>query len=80
MSEIEIEKNVPLPMSRRNVVPLPDISTMVIGDSFFIPASTPMHCSSNASSRVKFWAVTHGLNWKFTVRKVDGGARVWRIK
>lgn len=70
----EIEKNIPIPnpeVGRNRLYPFDDLE---IGDSFFVPNKTrhdfsgPLH---QASQRTKF---------KFSVRSVDGGVRIWRVK
>lgn len=62
----EIEKNVPLAMAKY------PFRHMEIGDSFFI---------ENGNGKILRPAASNAgglLGRKFTVRKVDGGYRVWR--
>ena len=66
---ITIEKGVPLQTNRQTY----PFAQMAIGDSFFVADIS----SSKLTSAASYWAKRHGT--KFTVRAVDGGARVWRI-
>jgi hypothetical protein len=77
MKELKIEKGIPIPVPRSFVKWKPIFENMEIGDSFFISEegyknSDTMITSINSSSRSVFPK-------KMAVRKVDGGARVWRI-
>lgn len=74
----KIEKNIPIPKAdrgsgsgRNEKYPW---SKMVPGDSFFVPQ---IKVSSIIGSA---WRASKRHNAKFTVRKVDGGVRVWREK
>lgn len=71
----QIEKNVPLPKRRK--YPFPE---MVAGDSFFVPASVKE--VDKIRRRVSVVANGHHKNSRkrFTLRKVEGGIRVWRVK
>jgi uncharacterized protein (DUF2249 family) len=68
---ILIEKNIPIP-STRGKYPWGE---MEVGDSIFIEGA-------KTSSRISTLTHSYGLSnkKKFTVRKVDGGVRVWRIE
>lgn len=72
MSSIKIDKGVPVPNSyaKKHKYPFPELE---VGDSFFV-ATSPGKLSSQA------WAMGKRLKRKFTVRAVEGGVRVWRIK
>jgi hypothetical protein len=67
-----IEKGIPKPEGRRGLKKYP-FGDMEIGDSFFVP-SDKYRAVINASQ-------IYGKRWerKFSVAKVDGGARCWRI-
>lgn len=67
----EIEKGVAIPRGRGRAGMYP-FRKMEVGDSFFVPGATAKHLSSCACQ----FSARHG--WKFSVRTVDGGARVWR--
>lgn len=70
----EIEKSIPLPVSPRwSEIPLAELT---IGDSVFI--SQDYIPRSKLQNYV--WGVGKSLDRKFTVRQVDAGYRVWRIK
>lgn len=78
MTDIKIEKNVPIsePQRGRNLkYPWPDMKK---GDSFFVEGGRAMQQGLNASAYV--WCKRHHPTRKFTTRAVDGGVRVWRIK
>ena len=67
---IKIDKNIPiLALYTRTKYPFSD---MEIGDSFLV---------SSDHKSIRSVAISAGrrLNAKFTVRKVDGGLRCWRI-
>ena len=66
---ITIDKGVPLQTQRQKY----PFAQMAIGDSFFVAGST----TRRLSAAVSYWDKHHGT--KCTVRKVDGGVRVWRI-
>jgi len=68
---IDIEKGIPFPAIRCRKYPF---DKMEKGDSFFI-ATDKLNSVHNSAS---VWGRRH--NMKFVVRKVDDGARVWRIK
>lgn len=72
----QIEKNVPIPKQRKYPFP-----AMKAGDSFFIPASSNEELDK-VRRRVSVVATMHNkkTNKKFTLRKVEGGVRVWRVK
>ena len=68
---LQIEKGVPLPYRPQMVYPIDD---MEVGDSFYVPKGVSSTVASAVASRcrVRSW------DRKFTVRKVQGGIRVWR--
>lgn len=52
---------------------------MGVGDSFIYSSDSTeskLRCASNAARN---WAAKAKLNWKFTVRKLEEGIRIWRI-
>jgi len=70
----EIEKGIEIPKVVRAAKPCKyPWKTMEIGDSFFVERSA-REMSSMIAHAGKRWGK------KFTVRTVDGGSRVWRIK
>lgn len=69
--DIVIEKNIPLPPTRRKWKTL--VSQMKIGDSF--PVAGSQHSPGNA---IRVTARRLGI--KVEVHKVENGIRVWRRK
>ena len=65
---IKIDKNIPIPNSRR--IPKYPWKGMAVGDSFLIEGKTKF-CQHKMAKR-------HGM--VITVRKENGGIRVWRVK
>lgn len=71
MDNIQIEKNVPLPVAGPGAkFPLAE---MEVGDSFFLPDRMPNQCSSiyRAAKRVGIVIATRGS---------EEGVRVWRTE
>jgi len=73
MFEIEIEKGVPQPDAKTGKYPF---RQMEVGDSFFAPlgSSDPNPFNTYATAK----RIKDGR--KYSVRRVDGGIRVWRVK
>lgn len=78
MSMFEIEKNIPIGrkggLGRNPIYPFAE---MGIGDSFFSA------CDDVDAKRMCSAACVYAKNhpgFKFSVRKVDGGYRVWRVE
>jgi hypothetical protein len=70
MTDIKIEKNVPMPEARgETIYPFSD---MEVGDSFFVPGRTPNQMQNSASH----WRKKNG--WKFTTARENDGTRIWR--
>ena len=77
---IKIEKGIPIPSRKggqggpKRV--FPGIEQMGVGDSYFVPKEL------KAQKRTSSIIANHSkrLGFKFTIRKVEGGCRVWRIK
>ena len=72
----KIEKGIPIagiPRKEHSKYPFKD---MKINDSFFI--SDKDITRIKLQSAVAYYSLKH-LEWKSTVRKVEGGYRVWRI-
>jgi len=84
----EIEKNIPLPTSRKGVVHVGGFASkfpireMVIGDSFFIPF-TKVVCSKQGL-RGQIGNMARGFGKKTAIRTMESngadGFRVWRIE
>lgn len=68
---MKVEKGIPAPVLRE-VVKYP-YEDMEVGDSFYVEGGTLNKlCYQNRKAGI-------ALGWKFTVRKVEGGVRVWRV-
>ena len=71
MSDIQIEKGVPVPKAR---TPMKyPFEKMEVGDSFFVPKS-----QGNVSSAAVYWQKRH-KGRRFVTRAENGGARCWRV-
>jgi hypothetical protein len=75
----EIETGVPMPPTRAiqsTVYPFAKLTK--VGMSFFVPDSDV--AGHVLQRRVASRAVWHSKarNWKFAIRRVEGGVRVWR--
>lgn len=73
MSELKIEKNVPIPKVTRRY----PFSLMEVGDSVYIP------CEANEAAKQVSQRITGSMSMlrprKFTRRSDVGGVRVWRV-
>jgi hypothetical protein len=65
-----IEKNIPMTIGKK----LYPFDLMEVGDSFFVPGTTPKAMTYPLAAYQKRNAST-----KFTTRSVDGGVRLWRV-
>jgi hypothetical protein len=72
--KVMIEKGVPMP-SRSGPMPTVQRELMEVGDSYFLPGAENTSAERN---RVNSWMRYRQPTWRFVVRKVDGGVRVWR--
>lgn len=72
----EIEKGIPVPkrIERGGRSPLYPFKEMGIGDSIFIPGDRSKHPTNWHG----YYAKRTGF--KFVIRKVEGGFRVWRVE
>jgi hypothetical protein len=75
MSEYKIDKDVPVPEKFTSKYPFGD---MEVNDSFFVEGTDKktMRRLIGASN----WASKRYPATRYSVRKVDGGVRVWRIE
>ena len=72
----KVEKGIPIPERSNKKYPWGE---MEVGDSFFIKCEyTRLKHQSIGGSKTN-WKKRHNPNCKFTVRRVDGGIRAWRI-
>lgn len=77
----QIEKGIEVPAKkilagRNSVYPF---ATMEVGDSFFVP-QVDGKPKTDGSIRSAARQVAKKLGFKFTVRRVDGGFRCWRVE
>lgn len=68
MSEIKIDKGIPVPLTLKSKYPF---KAMAIGDSFFI---------EDRSQRSNMYLYAKRIGIKVTVREEGSGARVWRVE
>jgi hypothetical protein len=79
--KFKVEKNVKQPITNnKHEFPL---SSMSVGDSFYIPKSeyskeTSMRVCVN--NRAYHYNIKNGKDIKLSIRKDEGGLRVWRVK
>jgi hypothetical protein len=71
---ISVEKGIPIESKvGRGAAARYPFAQMEVGDSFFVPGKRSGQLSNHCSyQRLK-------TGRRFTIRKVDGGVRVWRI-
>lgn len=77
---MKIERGVPLP-TRQAANKKYDFTKMKVNDSFFVRCSTKALTSRRQTiwyAMIKFWH--DNPKTLFTIRKVDGGLRCWRLK
>jgi hypothetical protein len=75
-SDVKIEKNIPIPGIRGGALTRKyPFNEMEVGDSIFVEKRKGLYNPGNAAGN---YGKTHGM--KFSVRKVEGGFRIWRIK
>ena len=72
MTEIEIEKGIPMPTVHGEGRSKYPIAAMQVGDSFFIPGKNFRVSTLTKQYRDK--------DWGFTSRAENGGMRIWRYK
>ena len=75
-NKLTIEKNIPVPgINRRSNKRKRSVWWyMEVGDSVFIPNR------SSSGFKGAYARVEEANGWKFTMRSVDGGLRVWRVQ
>lgn len=85
LTKFAIEKGIPRPSgyNPRGGGPTYPFEKMVVGDSFFVPAKDEIDLHVMAK-RLRSAAADSRLPWtkngeKYSVRKLDGGIRVWRV-
>ena len=71
---INVDKGLPLPPLRIGRPPIWPWKEMEVGDSFAVPTDCRVHIARVAAAKAG-----KQFGRKFTVRKVDGQLRCWRI-
>jgi hypothetical protein len=71
--EGKIERNIPIPTTRGNVIPIYPWDKLAIGESFWMNKPTSIGCKLA-------YSMGKQLKLKFVTRKDGKGTRVWRIK
>ena len=71
-----VEHDIPLPPKRSRAGKYP-FWLMKVGDSFFVPTTERIHIQRIAAS-MSMESKRHG--GKYTLRVIEDGVRVWRIK
>lgn len=70
-----IDKNIPIPKRNCDKKTLENLKSMLPGDSVFIEGA--INQKDSRVERIRKFVYRQG--WKYAVRQVDGGIRVWRI-
>lgn len=73
----KIEKDVPVPISKRSVYPF---RAMEIGDSILVDENYSRELMSKYNNAARNFCRKAKLDWNFITRKTDEGIRVWRVK
>ena len=73
---IKVETGIPMPETTDRVAKYP-WSKMAPGDSFLVSCKPGDNKSGAVRSAANVYGTRHQM--KFSIRKVDGGVRVWRI-
>lgn len=74
MSQVQIEKGIPVP-PRFGPLAAVQRGLMEVGDSYFIKGEN----AASERNRVHSWRQHNRPEWSFSVRRVEGGVRVWRV-
>lgn len=81
--EFKIESNIPLPKFHgtqgKRKYPFPEMN---VGDSLLILCEEHelKKMQSSVNSGARRWAHKQNNGWQFSVRKGEGGFRIWRTK
>lgn len=74
MEFFKIEKGVPAPKPRMKGLGIDQFRQMEVGDSFVVPSERGRTFRGNA------YNIARRIGIEVTIRRVDGGVRVWRVK
>lgn len=78
--EFEVEYHIPLPVKGDYRRRYPFRELKQVGCSFMVPCDVlGMEKMWNTLTRSQHWA-SYKTGWKFTMRRVLGGIRIWRIE
>lgn len=77
ITDLTIERGIPIPTETRGRPSIWPFASMKIGDSFFL-AGDSVKCQRTLASASTYYHRRHGM--VFVTRKVDGGARIWRVE
>ncbi len=73
-----VESGIPLPPARKSCAEFAGVVAVIrqmqIGDSVLVKTECP-----KGGNRLHTYAAAGNRLWKFSVRKVEGGYRIWRI-
>lgn len=69
---MDIERGIPIPPARNNQNITATLRRLKKGDSVFIPGKKAVEMSGFVNNA--------GMTGKLTMRSIDGGCRIWRIK
>ena len=76
----KIDKGITMPRPPRgHLYPWHDMEP---GDSFLLPCEPAERerVGNRARNAGASFAKKRGLDWKFSIRSVEGGMRIWRVK
>jgi hypothetical protein len=72
---MQIEKGIPLPAVKCGPKPGLNRLLMEVGDSYFKKGGK----ASSEQGQLYYWRKKYAPDFKFAVRAVEGGIRVWRV-
>ena len=75
----KIEKTIPIPKTRKEKNALYPLVEMDIGDSFFVPCTDEERMKVTASIRNTSLRYRSDKD-RFSIRYVQNGVRVWKVK
>ena len=81
MANLQVESNIPIPSfkrgrGRQKGVSKYPFSSLEIGQSFFVPGNR----RTSGGSIIASWYKSQGRDRIYTLRTVEGGVRIWRVK
>ena len=79
MSDFKIDKNIPYPDRGNPGTSKYPFKNMKVGESFFVGCTEDIEKIRSKLGGPCNYAFLHGIG-KFSVRKWEGGFRIWRLK